>query len=322
VENIISKNSSSNVLLGVGDDAAAFESIPGFTQLISSDSQVEGVHFDLDWIDPNSLGKRAISVSFSDIAAMGGRANFAIVSLILPDTLTLEFFKYLYTGIAKQTGAFMAQVIGGNISRGSDKLIIDITVLGEIMRDTMVTRTNAKVGDHIYVTGLLGNGVAGLSLLRKFGLKFPPKFKNIVGSYLNPEARMSAGVQISSSEYASSMIDISDGLSSDLGHICKQSQVGAEISFDLLPRDPLLKEISSITGVELIKMILHGGDCYELLFTLKPDTPINLIKSISDDSGISITRIGSIMPKNNGMTLSRAENITEILKPKGWNHFK
>ena len=318
---IIGKRISSDVILGVGDDAAAIKTNPECTQLVSSDSQVEGTHFNLDWIEPVSLGKRAISVSFSDIAAMGGTAKYSVVSLVLPNNLTLEFFQKLFSGIRQQTEYFDSQVIGGNISSGSDKLIIDITILGEVKRELLVSRSNAKVGDHIYVTGMLGNGVAGLELLRYHGLKYPSKYKNIVDSYLNPTARMKVGGNIARSKYATSMIDLSDGLSSDLGHICTNSKVGAEISYDLLPKDRLLNEIHSKSPEELKRIILHGGDCYELLFTVNPDVPIDLIKSISKESGVKLTRIGYVTPKERGIILIDAKKNRETLKPLGWNHF-
>lgn len=252
---------------------------------------------------------------------MGGKPKFAIVSLILPNNLSLEFFQKFYRGISSQAEAYKANVIGGNISGGSEKLIIDITVVGEIAPELLVTRANAKSGDQIYVTGTLGNGVAGLELLRNFDEKYPSKYESIVKNYLLPPARLKAGVIIANSGYATSMIDISDGLSSDLGHICQKSQVGAELILQLLPHDPLLEEISSLVSSNANKMMLHGGDCYELLFTLKQNTPESAVKSIEIDSGIAITRIGSIIELKNGLLLTGKNGNTETLKLLGWNHF-
>lgn len=290
-------------------------------QLVSSDSQVEGTHFNLKWIDALSLGKRCISVSLSDIAAMGGTPKHVIVSLILPNYLSVDFIKKLYIGINQQTRTYKANVIGGNISGGSERLIIDVTVIGEIKPDAVVTRSEAKPGDHIYLSGDLGNGVAGLEILRKFDDNYPSNYMNIVDKCLNPVPRIAVGRLIANSGCATSMIDVSDGLSSDLGHICNKSQVGAVINFDLLPRDTLLEEISSEISSNVKQMVLNGGDCYELLFTLKGDTPKSTVKSLEDGSGVKLTRIGSIVPREKGVVLKNKDGSTETLKPLGWNHF-
>ncbi len=321
IESILPRDLPSDIIIGPGDDTAVVLPDKDIAQLLTTDMQVEDRHFKLDWIKPYTLGKRVITVNLSDIAAMGGNPSYALVSLCLPDHLSIDFFDQLIKGMRDQMAVYDASIIGGNLSGGSDKLIVDITMLGEAKPDRIITRSNARIGDKIFVTGFPGTGYGGFKVLDKFGLDYPDNYAPLVENYIKPVPRVEVGNELARSGIATSMIDLSDGLSSDLQHITDRSKVGAEINLSQLPIHPALNNLSALTGVLPHEMALHGGDSYELLFTVPSLFSNDVLKQFSADMGIKITEIGKIINPAEGVQMITNDGYREKLTGKGWDHF-
>lgn len=320
IKKLVAPVSDPVIQMGIGDDTAVIKIDDHRSWLATCDIQIEDIHFRLSHITPFQLGRRAMAVNLSDIAAMGGRPTFALVSLGLPKHLPLDTFEQMYLGMHEQLSAFSAFVIGGNLARTPEKMIIDIFLLGEVSTPQVQTRSGARIGDRIFVSGQLGASAAGFQVLEQLAAPFPEHCLKFVQAHLLPEPRVAAGQLIARSGYATAMIDISDGLSGDLAHLCEQSQAGAVIFQDRLPLWPD-SEIEALAQKSMLDLALYGGEDYELLFTMKPKTPAEVIDRIVRDSGTPITEIGTITSAAEGQWLVTERNIKVPMQPKGWNHF-
>jgi len=321
IERLLSKDYPPDVLIGMGDDAAVIRHKDGQVQLMTCDMQIEDRHFRLDWIEPYQLGRRAMAVNISDIAAMGGQPTYALVSLGLPEKLPLKFFKNMITGMKDQMAEFNAFIVGGNLAGGSDKLIIDVFMAGKAALGEVITRSGANPGDRLFVSGLVGTGIGGYFTLKQFGNSYPEKYASLVDAYLQPKPRQVFGRLIAQYSFATAMIDISDGLSSDLLHICEQSGVGVELELKRLPLPDGLDNFANLIGSTKWELAVHGGDSYELLFTVKPgvmDTELDLLVS---ESNTPITEIGRILPLEEGNWIVHPDGKKKALEAKGWDHF-
>lgn len=321
IQKLLPQLSSQDVILGIGDDTAVIRIDDYRSLLATCDIQIEDTHFRLNRITAYQLGRRSMAVNLSDIASMGGKPTFALVSLGLPNETPLVVFENLFKGMRDQLAEFSAHIIGGNLANSYEKLIIDIFMLGEVASNRILTRSGAQVGDRIFVTGSLGASAAGFYVLEKFGEAFPKEFADLVRAHLQPQPQIRAGTLMAQSGFASAMIDISDGLVSDLFHLCDMSQVGAEVYRERLPLANNLVQIESIAPKNKFDLALNGGEDYELLFTVKSETPPNIIKKIVNQSETALTEIGRILPQKEGVWLIDAENNRLPLQPKGWNHF-
>jgi thiamine-monophosphate kinase len=317
---------SPDLLIGIGDDCAAIKLDDNRLLLATCDIQVEGEHFHRYYFTPYQIGRRALAVNLSDIAAMGGKPTFVFISLGLPPDLPTEDFDDLQRGIADIANEFGVIVAGGNLSRSPAGLIVDIFLLGETTSDRLLTRSGARPGDRVFVTGHLGASIAGLRLLQAIHAnpdksELAPRSSQLVTAHTQPTPRIAAGQAIAASGWATAMIDISDGLAADLGHLCEQSGVGAEIRQTSLPIPPELPEVAAAWGVSPLDLALYGGEDYELLFILKPDTSDAVIAAINESAGVTITEIGRILPKEDGCRLL-SDSVARIpLPPRGWDHF-
>lgn len=321
IQQLLPEVDHKDLIIGIGDDTAVTRIDENHSMLITCDIQVENQHFRLNNISPYQLGRRAIAVNLSDIAAMGGRPTFALVSLGFPKSFALADFEKLFKGMQDQLAQFSAFVIGGNLSNTEKDLIIDITLLGEVNANQFLTRSGAKAGDRIFVTGELGASGAGFYVLEKYGKNYPTEFEHLVQKHLLPIPRIDIGERIAHSGFATAMIDISDGIASDLNHICTMSQVGAEIFQHKIPLPEGIQKVASFSGKSAIQLALHSGEDYELLFTMKSDTPASVINSISSKTGIAITEIGRILDKESGYFLIDLQNKRIPIQPRGWDHF-
>lgn len=306
-------NPSSNLIAGIGDDAAIFSSQSSKETLISTDLLAEDIHFKLDFIPPNLLGHKSLAVNLSDIAAMGGQANFFLLSIARPKSLADDFLTELLSGMLALAQISNVTLIGGDTSASADKLFLNITIVGECKLGKSIKRSQAKVGDEIYITGQIGASALGLELLRQ-GKRIT--HNNLTQretlallAHLKPEPRLDFGKALSLANIANSMIDISDGLSSDLGHICEESSVGANIDLSLLPIFP---------GAS-IEQALNGGEDYELLFTVSPDNVDKLKETSKSFPKLLVSKIG-IITSNLERLLIEGERITPLLA-KGYDHF-
>lgn len=304
--------------IGIGDDAAALLFSPSSMLLATTDMLIEGVHFELTTTDLYSLGWKAAAVNLSDIAAMGGVPRFCLTSLGIPPYLTVEQVDEFYRGVSACLKKFGTMLVGGDTCSSKKGFVISVTVLGEVVRKKIVTRSGAMPGDLLYVTGTLGDSGAGLELVRnaECGVRSKtPAVRKLIGKHLRPVPRVAEGRKLAAAGIASAMIDVSDGLSSDLCHICEQSGVGAEVFSE---RIPLSKELTSAKGLKqpAVEYALSGGEDYELLFTVTPDK-INKLNSMQ----IAATEIGTIT-RHRAMLLIDERGQCRPLTSTGYDHFR
>lgn len=296
----------------VGDDCAILPKDSKTDLIITADMLVEDVDFRLDWTSPRLLGHKALAVSLSDIAAMGGTPNWAMLSIGVPERIwRTKFVDMLYDGWFGLARQHKVRLIGGDVSRAPDKLVIDSIVLGQVRKGRAIRRSCAKPGDSIFVTGSLGAAARGLQLLesgkRHGGLR--GRKKALVTRQLAPTPRIEIGKLLGSRSLATSMIDVSDGLAADLHHICDLSGVGAIINLNDIPVDKHL-DLSSRENLELA---LTGGEDFELVFTSKQ-------KTFRDVGSTSITRIGEVT-KHKGIVEVVSQGERRELTRKGYRHF-
>jgi thiamine-monophosphate kinase len=301
------------LVIGIGDDTAAWQAM-GAVQLATTDSLVEGTHFDLNVITWEELGWKAIAVNLSDIAAMGGTPEYALVSLALPGELETDNVAGLYRGMAEIACRFGVAIAGGNIA-SADKTVINVTVLGSLESNFMLTRSGAVPGDRIAVTGYTGLSAAGLRMLKQ-NLRFDPETTQLFReAHLTPMPRVDEG-QILLHRSVKAAIDISDGLLSDLAHICQASKVSARINQDALPIHPALKKNFES---DFLQLALSGGEDYELLFTACNMIMTRLRKTMP----CPVTVIGEITGDKPGQVeIVDSDGKTIPYEKSGWEHFK
>jgi thiamine-monophosphate kinase len=318
---------SSGLVRGIGDDAAVLKSFAGTDVIVSTDLLVEGIDFRRHTTRPNQLGHKALAVSLSDIAAMGARPRWALLSIGVPnDVWDSWFIDSFYEGLFQLADRFGVKLIGGDISRTPERIVINSTAIGECLPGREVFREGARPGDQIYVTGFLGDAAAGLRLIERgarlhddnAALTESNAIEHLLLRQLQPEPRVGWGLLIGDRHLATAMIDISDGLSSDLNHLCDESKVGALVDAHRLPIDQVVTEICGRRALDPLMLALHGGEDFELLFTVKPENVSKLPKRVD---GVSITHIGEIKEASQGVLISEGSR-TWNLEPGGWEHFK
>jgi thiamine-monophosphate kinase len=318
---------TSDQLLGIGDDCAILDLHAPTLLLATSDSQVEGVHFTLTTSTPEQIGRKALAVNLSDIAAMGGEPRYALVSLILPPTLPLATLDSIYAGLRRQADDFATTIVGGNISGSgsSETLIIDITLLGTIERGHALLRSGAQPGDTICVTGTIGDSAAGLFTLLHPHQSLPSTDVAFVRSRCRtPQPRIPEGRVLSQLGPAiiTAMLDISDGLSGDLTHLCERSHVGARIHHAQIPLSPAIQTIAQHSEQDALEWALHGGEDFELLFTVSPGHEHQVINAVREATGTQVTAIGTILPQNEGIHQVFTDGRDAPLAVRSWDHLK
>ena len=308
---------SSSVLIGVGDDAAALKFSSSSILLATTDMLLEGIHFDLTYTDFYSLGWKSAAANLSDIAAMGGIPRFCLTSLGIPSTVSVEHIKDFYRGFNAVLKAHATVLVGGDTCSSREGFVVNVVVLGGSEKTRIVTRSGAKPGDRVFVTGTLGDAAAGLELLRtRAGIrKQRPWEKILTQKHLRPRPRVEWGILIARSRCVHAMIDISDGLSSDLSHICEKSGVGAKIFSKNIPCSRSLHAAEDELSKTPVQYALSGGEDYELLFTASPRSA-NKLKKL----GMPLTEIGEIT-RTRKLVLVDEQGITNPLVPTGYDHF-
>jgi thiamine-monophosphate kinase len=310
------------VVVGIGDDAAVIKCPggPGERDLLACcDLMVEGVHFRAEWSPPGLLGARALAVNFSDIAAMGGVPKFAMVSVALPHKFSAEFIDEVFRGLFDLAKASGVSIVGGDTSSSPDSFFIDVSVIGECASGRAITRGGAKIGDSIYVSGSLGASALGLALLEE-GVRLGDgaDFQDALLKHLKPEPRLSLGRALGEASLATGMIDISDGLSTDLWHLLDESKCGAVIHADAIPIADCVRRYSP-TGLtsDHLQLALNSGEEYELLFTARPENAAK-IEQASNSLVVPITRIGEVVAGGE-LQIETAERL-ESLPRSGYEH--
>ncbi|HEU67888.1 MAG TPA: thiamine-phosphate kinase [Candidatus Acetothermia bacterium] len=309
-----------DVVVGIGDDAAAVDLGGEDLVLLTVDSQVEGSHFVRGCIEPRVLGRRVLAVNTSDIAAMGGRPTHALVSLVLPTELELEWVEELYRGLAEEADRFGVAVVGGNVARCEDGIVLDLTLVGRVRREHLLTRAGAKPGDMALVTGSLGEAAAGLYLSSHPELEIPER-DALLARHLAPTPRVEEGQVIGAAGLATAMIDLSDGLGSDIGHVCDRSGVGVRIHAAKLPVSPAVERVAEQIGKKAWELALFGGEDFELLFTASPHAAGVLAERVSAGTGTPVSVVGEVLPAPAGRRLVLPEGIEVPLEPRGFTHF-
>jgi thiamine-monophosphate kinase len=319
---------------GIGDDAAVFRAGAKTDTVVTADLLVEGVDFRLKTYEPAALGHKALAVSLSDIAAMGARPRWALLSVGLPAKVwDSGFLDEFYKGFFRLAREHDVALVGGDVSRAPGRVVIDSVVLGEVERGRAVLRSGARAGDQIFVTGSLGGAAAGLRLIEGANAQKGEAMRrsyfygaaDLVERQTRPAPRVEWGALLGGRGLATAMIDVSDGLASDLGHLCRESRAGALVHADLLPVNRLLTDGRALRRNPLARelrrrstwLAAQGGEDFELLFTVRPRDVGRLPRELG---GVPATRIGEIRERKFGMKIVR-EGGSQTFEPRGFEHF-
>ena len=299
----------------IGDDCAVLPKDDLTDQLLTTDMLIEDIDFRLGWTTPEFLGHKALAVSLSDIAAMGGDPTWAMLSIGVPENLwNSDFLDRLYDGWHALAQEFGVELVGGDVSRSPDKLVIDSIVGGQVGKGKAILRSTAKEGNRIFVSGKLGSAAGGLHLLengQRYSDQDTGEITKLLRKQLKPQPQVMLSNIMQELAIATSMIDLSDGLSSDLSHLCTLGHLGARIEAQKLPIAAGLK--AKFPADDCFQMALHGGEDFELLFTVDKKN-ISLLKKLP------VTQIGEITA-NVGVIELIIGGETRILEPKGYRHF-
>jgi thiamine-monophosphate kinase len=310
-----SGTATSSVSLGIGDDAALFRPKPGYQILLTCDWFLEGTHFLREKHPPDAVGWKCLARAVSDVAAMGGTPRCFLLSLALPRTHTTRWLDQFLAGLRRASRKFHCALAGGDTTRRSD-ILINITVVGEIPSGRAVLRSGARPGHILYVSGRLGEAELGLRIVQQ-GRGTASKKNPLTRKHLYPEPRLALGQWLVKKGLATAMMDLSDGLSSDLPRLCAASAVGARLEKAKIPQ-VLTADVAPKYGHDPLELALHGGDDYELLFTIPPRKAKLLPKTFQ---GVPLTAIGKITRQRN--LLVRKENGRAWqLQPGGWDPFR
>jgi thiamine-monophosphate kinase len=313
------------VRIGIGDDAAALDLPAGESILVSSDSLVEGVHFTARSLPPRFIGRKAVAVNASDIAAMGGRPVAVLASLAARRDAEVDALLDLLMGLAGRAGELGASLVGGNLAASPGPLVVDVTILGVSQGRRVLTRKGAALGDGLFVSGRLGASAEGRRLIKERSGAGPGTIpsgsltpaEECLRRHMDPEPRLELGAFLCRSGAATSCIDISDGLARDLARLCRASAVGAVLEEAALPIHEGVRVGEGEAGREPLASALAGGEDYELLFTV-PD-PRRLQDWENPD--VALTRIGAVAESGSGIRLRARDGSERVLAAEGWDHF-
>ena len=308
------------VVKGIGDDCAVFHSSSGRVLLLTTDMLVEDIHFLRNTITPYQLGRKAIAVNLSDIAAMGGTPLVTLISLAISSHTEVEEIQKLYRGMRDICGLYSVNIVGGDTVSSPDNLIINVSLIGDANEQEVLYRSGARPGDKIYLTGTLGDSSAGLSILRH---EISPQ-ESLRGHFIKihnePEPLIETGKVIAGSRLASAMIDLSDGLLSDLGHICEESRVGALLLRDKVPLSEELKNLAAHAGFDPLDFALSGGEDYILLVTVPATKTRDFELAYKNGTSSPLFLIGDIREEM-GIRIMNENGSAQDLVPKGFDHF-
>jgi len=295
------------VAIGIGDDCAVLRIPPGHEVLVTTDFSLEGIHFRRDWHSSEVVGHRCLTRGLSDIAAMGGEPVAAFLSLALPRNLAQAWVRRFMKGLLALASQFKVTLAGGDTAESPAGILADIVLVGSVPKGKALLRSRARPGDRIYITGELGGSSAALAELLAGRNVRPADFPR----HFHPTPRVAVGRVLREKGFASALIDLSDGLSTDLAHICEESGTGAELLAPAIPRARVGKRRVPVDMLHA----LHGGEDYELLFTAPRNTRVpNRI------AGVAVTPIGRVTRDKQVVLISEG-GLHRELNPQGWEHF-
>jgi thiamine-monophosphate kinase len=301
IERLAKEPVSKNIIKGIGDDAAVIKVGRSYI-VLTADTMVEGDHFSLDYFTPQQIGKKAVEVNVSDIGAMGAKPGYFLVSLVLPEKIQVETIENIYKGMRQAGKKYRIEIIGGNITHGK-QLIIDICMIGKARKENLKFRSSAKPGDYIMVSGDLGSSTAGLNLF----LKNIEGFSKVKKKHLEPKAKFYKVEPFL--KYINAMIDVSDGLASEVKRICEQSNTGAILYADSVPIKPETKKAAAVCGKNALEYALYGGEDFELVYTVSKEI-YGRVKGF---------KVGEITHKK-GIRIIK-DSKEELIKKHGYDHF-
>ncbi len=311
--------------VGIGDDAAVVEPERNRLEVLSVDALVEGVHFDRAFTPPAAIGHRALAVNLSDLAAMGATPRLALVSLALPRSLSLAEFDDIMESLITLAGRCRIAIAGGNLTRIEGPLVIDITVLGTVKRRQVLTRSGARAGDDLYVSGTVGTAAAGLQMLQARARPSAPDDgrdraggESCITRYLYPEPRLRLGSLLGRNRAATACMDSSDGLADAVHQLAEASGVGATIEAEAVPLEADARRWFEERGTDPVREAITGGDDYELLIAVRPRVRGRLTAALRH-GGTPLTRIGTCTADR---ALVLRQNGAGQPLPRGYSHFR
>jgi thiamine-monophosphate kinase len=318
-----------DLLVGISDDTAVYQPTPGKVQLLTTDAFVEGIHFDLTFTSFKHLGWKAMAANLSDIAAMGGVPRYATITLALPKKISLEMVEEFYAGATHACKTYSCLIVGGDTVASTGNTMIAVTLTGEAPNGHVKYRTGARVGEYLCVTGHLGGSIGGLKILQREKKRFAESqdtkdfqpdldpYTPALEKHLMPKPRLDLSKILADRVAIGGMIDVSDGVASEVHHLCRESNVGAEIFEHNLPIEAITQRIASEFNESPTDYALYGGEEFELLFTIS-DAEFEKLDKLTND----VTIIGRVTDKEKSIVYVRENGEREPLRFGGWNHFR
>ena len=313
---------SNRIIKAIGDDAAVFTLKSDESIIVTTDLMVEGIHFLRHATSGFDLGYKSLAVNLSDIAAMGGTACEAFVSIAIPDNCPVDYLESFYEGMKKLAFEFDVNILGGDTTRSNTDLVINIAIVGSVCKEDLLCRDQAKPGDTIHVTGFLGDSRAGLDLiLNEFSSDDSKIMRSLMKAHSRPSPHLKEGRFLATQHGVRAGIDVSDGLLSDLNHISKSSQVGARLFADKIPLSENLKHFCQIFNRKPLNYALNGGEDYVLICTIAPGCSDLINKKFQSCFNRPLFTIGEII-ESEKLELALEDGTIKMVQPNGWDHFK
>ncbi len=323
IRRLTERGPAERVETGIGDDVAVLRPQAGARLLATTDVVVEDVHFRRAWASPFDIGWKAMAVNLSDIAGKGGRPLWALIGLAMPAPADPTEVEALYEGMRQAASPHGVAIVGGDTSASPSGWFVNVTLLGE-HGGAPKLRSAAKPGDAVAVTGTLGRSAAGLAALEagraRLGAVRPEVLEAVSSAHLRPTARVAEGRWLGSASGVHAMMDCSDGVATDLGHVCRESLVGARVALDRLPVDPAAREIAVALGADALAWATSGGEDFELLLTCDPTEVDALRDGLGRATGTALTVIGTIGALEAGLTFLDAGGLPVAMRA-GYEHF-
>ena len=307
-----------NIIRGIGDDCCVFKTSAEVASLLTTDMLVEQIHFLLGAIPPYQLGRKSLAVNMSDIAAMGGTPKEAAISVAIPDTVDLGFLDALYDGMKSMAKEFEVNLLGGDTTASPGPFIINIALVGEAREEEVLYRSGAKVGDVVFLTGPVGSAAAGLDIILKG--RGSDEWGELIEAHHNPHPQIKTGRTIASMRVANSLIDVSDGVAADLGHICTESRLGAIVEEKTIPTTEQFRAYCEKFQEDSRRLSLHVGEDYVLLGTVPPESAARLQEAL-ESNGCQFHSIGNTVAES-GLRLESRDGSVEVIGANGWDHFR
>ncbi|MEN8136136.1 MAG: thiamine-phosphate kinase [Thermodesulfobacteriota bacterium] len=314
-----STSGSAELLLGIGDDCAVIKRGGGLVELVTTDTLVEKVHFDSVWHPSELLGRKAAAVNLSDVAAMGGRPRYCLLSLALPVGFAESWLDQFMAGFLAVLSEHGVLLIGGDTVKSEGGYLISVTVMGEAPEAEILLRSAARPGDLIMVSGPLGNAAAGLEICRRGLGGENDGWQELIAAHLDPTPETVLGRVLAASGLVNGMMDLSDGLATDLAHLCCESGVAAEIDGGLLPLSDNLRDAAESLGCDHMSWALSGGEDYRLLFTVPSVHSEKLREDVRRELGRDLVSVGRIVAGKGVVLIDGAKRLD--ISYHGYDHF-